>query len=207
MVTTKILSDPVDCHSRIAELGLDYDKLIDVALVAAGASRDSTKHDPPNAPGIFAYIYGTRALRDNFVGDAWVADRTDSVESIFSERRKLRVVYQNVDCAAIDDRNPKPRSTKGVGSERTCELNQLSLFPEAPKTPPEGAKAYYLMVAVADSSITAELSLPVVRNGSFERLIERIYLIREGELEDIDIGDEPDDEGIETPDINVTRKK
>lgn len=184
-------------EQRLVELGLNKESLEKVATVATGARNDSTANDPANAPGTFSYIYGTRTLREEFVGEAWGIDQTESVEAIRNNNLDIRVIFQNVDIACVEEIMPRPRSRKGAGSERVCQGN---LFSEFPIPEENGCATYYLMLA-QDGAF--ELSRPVVRGGKFEAFVERIFIATEDSL-DMNILSEP---SIDELDIDVTRKR
>ena len=187
-------------EQRLSELGLNRESLEKVAKVASGAKNDSTANDPANAPGTFSYIYGTRTLREEFVGEKWAIDQTESVEAIRNDELQIRVIFQNVDIACEADLTPRPRSRKGAGSERVCQGN---MFPEFPMPEENGHATYYLMLA-QDGAF--ELSQPIVRGGKFDEFVERIFIATADSL-DIDIADEQSTEAVNDLDIDVTRKR
>jgi hypothetical protein len=211
IIQTDVLYEPEDVVRRLRACGLDRDKLIEVARRAIYASRDCTPNHPANAPGTFSYQYGTQALRDLFVGEDWALDRTDSIESIWNETRRIRVAYQNVDVACDPNRAPKPKSIKGEGSERACKGNQLALFafsdlPLFARLPKAGDVTLYLMVSQDGSDVRVELSRPVIENKKFAAFIERIFLLREGEWEDGLIKLKSDADVADDFDVVVSRK-
>ena len=187
-------------EQRLSELGLNRESLEKVAKVASGARNDSTANDPANAPGTFSYIYGTRTLREEFVGKKWAIDQTESVEAIRNDELQIRVIFQNVDIACEADLTPRPRSRKGAGSERVCQGN---MFPEFPMPEENGHATYYLMLA-QDGAF--ELSRPIVRGGKFDEFVERIFIATADSL-DFDISDEQSTEVENDLDIDVTRKR
>ena len=187
-------------EQRLSELGLNRESLEKVAKVASGAKNDSTANDPANAPGTFSYIYGTRTLREEFVGEKWAIDQTESVEALRNDELQIRVIFQNVDIACEADLTPRPRSRKGAGSERVCQGN---MFPEFPMPEENGHATYYLMLA-QDGAF--ELSQPIVRGGKFDEFVERIFIATADSL-DIDIADEQSTEAVNDLDIDVTRKR
>ena len=145
--------------------------------------RQRTRRLPPRQRGgTFSYHHGTWALRNTFVGDDWRLDREGGVEAIWNDRLQVRVVFSNVDLACNDDQGPRPRSRKGAGAERLCLSN--SLFGELPMYAPRprgDVSTFYLMV---DEVGRAELTRPIVKGGTFDSYVERIYLIVDG-------GDDP----------------
>jgi hypothetical protein len=191
MVETVVLRQPWDVDSRLAELQLGpRNRLLKVRSVAISASADATPFHPANAAGTFAYQHGTFALRNEFVGHIWRLDRPDGVEAIRDDTAKVKVVFANVDVACNDYLKPKPRSRKGAGAERVCDGNLFGSLPEFAPRQLDGWATYYLMV---DDNGAAELTRPVVKNGTFTHYIERIYLSDGSDLDreplELDDGD------------------
>lgn len=177
MIETKVLREAWDVDRRLSELGLARATLLEVRDVALSAAANATNFHPANAAGTFSYQDGVWALRDRHVktGCEWELDRTDSIEMIRSEKRKIKIGFANVDVACDDEDEPKPRSKKGAGGERAFSGN-LNLFNDLPSyapLPSDEFAAYYLMI---DSKGAAELTQPVVRNGTFSAYVERVYL-------------------------------
>jgi hypothetical protein len=195
MVETVIWRDPWDVDRRLAELRLGpRARLLKVRSVAISAGADATPFHPANASGTFSYHHGTFALRDEFVGEDWRLDRPDGVEAIRNDAIQVKVIFANVDVASSDNLNPKPRSRKGAGTERVCGGNLFGSLPEFAPRQPAGWATYYLMV---DENGAAELTRPVVRDGTFTSYIERIYLSDGSDMEGtpvvLDDGDVPDE--------------
>src|SRR3990167_4618477 len=102
MTETIVLQEPWDVNRRLWELQLGprpLERLMKVVLAAISAGADATPFHPANAAGTFSYQHGTWALRNEFVGDAWLLDRHDGVEAIRNEAAKVKVVFANVDVA------------------------------------------------------------------------------------------------------------
>lgn len=173
MVETAVYRNAADVDRRLYEIDLRRDKFKNVVMVATTASADATPFHPANAAGTMAYQHGTWAIRNEYVGAIWKLDRTDGVEAIRNDDKKVKVIFANVDIACNDLHAPKPRSRKGAGAERACVGN---LFDELPSFAPrqsDGWSTFYLMV---DADGFAELSRPIVKENTFESYIERIYL-------------------------------
>jgi hypothetical protein len=201
-IATKVVEQDWDVTRRVAELKLKREPLLEVRDVARNSSLNATPFHPANAAGTFGYQDGSWALRDRFVGDDWVLDRTGGVEAIKCEEIKVRVAFCNVDVACNTAQAPKPRSRKGAGAELASGggLFGDDLPHYAPMPSGEWA-LYYLMV---DEKGAAELTRPVVKGGTFVGAVERIYLSR-GDDEGIKI--HLDDDGVADDfDPQVARK-
>jgi hypothetical protein len=182
MVPARIIKEIVDVDRRLAELALDRPTLLKVREIALAAAADATAFHPSNAAGTLAYQHGTWALRDSFVGKVWELDRAGGVEAISHPSLKVTVAYANVDVACVDDPCPKPRSRKGAGAERAGMGNLFGSLPQFAREQKGDGTFYYLMV---DQNGAAELSRPVIVNGTFESCIERIYLSNGDDLDSI----------------------
>ncbi|WP_395175945.1 hypothetical protein [Roseibium alexandrii] len=207
MHPTLLRLDPSECISRIEQMDLNTEGLLRAADAAVSAASDASPFDPSNASGTFAYIFGTRAMREEFVSSRWTVDRQEAVEAIRNESLKIRVVFQNVDVACNEKLQPKPRSKKGAGSERTCSENMLfdaEAIPHYTPAPTKGDYAtYYLMV---DESGACELSCPIVMNGTFTSFLERIFLTDSSGIP-VTLSQDEDNDAVESFDPPVVRKK
>jgi hypothetical protein len=172
-VETKVFREPWDVDQRLNQLDLTRKGLMEARDVAMNERANATDFHPSNAPGTFGYHHGTWALRNQFVSERWVVDRSDGIESICNDDLKLKIAFCNVDLACDDNHIPKPRSEKGAGAERA---SGTPLFGSLPQYAPRligDSMLYYLMV---DQNGAAELTRPVVSGGTFLAAVERIYL-------------------------------
>lgn len=204
-----ILREPAEVNDRLAELGVTKDELQEVVASAVAARNDAVDHDPSNAAGWLAYCYGTRKLREIYCPKEWILDRSGGVESVIHPETGAKLVYQNADCAAREDREPQPVSAKGEASKALINSVNGDLFRSWPVDgeAPEGS-VWYLLVETEGERVTAELSCPRgVEGGRFSGYIERIFIIEVGEDEDWEKLAQPDDETDEQDfDVSVTRK-
>jgi len=140
---------------------------------ALGAAADATPYFAANAAGTLSYHHGVPALRYEFVGKFWIVDRPTGIEVIRNPEANLMIGFANVDIACIDSHGPKPRSDKGAGTERMCQGNLFGSLPQHASRQRGIWKLYYLMVA---ENGAAELSCPIVEDGTFVTCVDRLYL-------------------------------
>lgn len=184
-IETLVFRDPWDVDRRLIELGLHKAGLLKAVAVSRTERNNVTPFHPANAAGTFSYHHGVAAIRSEFVGDAWMVDRSDGIEAIWNQASGLKVSFCNVDQACGVD-HPRPRSDKGAGAERASGgslFEHFGLGPQpqfAPRPTGDGA-LYYLMV---DQNGAAELTRPVIKNRTFTAAVERLFLLP---------GDEPGD--------------
>jgi hypothetical protein len=220
VVLPKIYEHALEAEARLRELGFSMDGLASAAQIAGFVRNDSTGNDPLAAAGLFSWIYGTRALRDMLLpkGD-WEIDRTDNIEATYNRKTGIKVIYTNVDLAAVRGRNPKAISGKGRGSERMVKAASGYLFPEEEAAAADrvadynrrlDANVWYLCVSIreidGEQEIRAELSCPAyIDGGQFGEFVERIFILTGGDGEiverDSDLGADE-----EFP-VEVSRKK
>lgn len=218
MLPASIIRDDVDVDRRLYEqFGTDRADWITVVQAVVGARRDTTAFDPANAEGLFAYIFGTRAVRELLVARGYEPCRRDKVEATYSASRAVKVIYQSADRAGEESYCPRAISTKGPASERIIEASQPSLFPEWDEEErrlidaaraEEAAETWYFMTSVDGDDVRAELSRPYpLLGGQFSGFSERIFILEPGDwskFAGIDVeggGPAPDFE------ISVTRKR
>jgi hypothetical protein len=177
-IETIIHRDPWDADLRLSQLNLNRKDLLIARDVAMQERANATAFHCTNAPGTFAYHHGTWSIRDRFVDENWAVCRIDGIEGIRNEALKIKVAFSNVDLACDDNHIPKPRSEKGPGAERAAGGGLFGVLPHYAPEPTDDFALYYLMV---DQEGAAELTRPVVSNGTFSTAIERIYLSNGGD--------------------------
>ena len=107
-------------------------------------------------------------------------------------------------------------SGKGAGAERAIDEAQLSLFkpeeiePAAPRsatTGPINTGMWFFCVSVVGDDVRAELSLPSgVSGGNFKDFIERIFIVKKGEWENIRLRTGEDSDAVDFEPV-VVRKQ
>lgn len=195
MIETKILRDQDDVDNRLSEMGLRRATLLVVRDIALSSAANATALHPLGTAGTYAYREGTWALRNQHVGTDWERDIVHQVEGIRNKKLNLRVIFSNVDIACDEVHAPKPRSSKGAGSERACMGNLFSDLPGFAENLSTKCPTYYLMV---DERGATELTCAVVKDGTFKSYIERIYL-SDGSDVTIDIVDDNDQPEVFDP--------
>ncbi|MDO8838258.1 MAG: hypothetical protein Q7V31_04965 [Parvibaculum sp.] len=195
MLPCTILKDTDEVEARLREhFGLGRVEVMRIALGALAARNDSVAFDPRIAKGLLAYIYGVRTLRE-VCADAGGYEPVShyNIESAYNAARSLKIMFQTADCTCIDGRDPKAISAIGPAKELFIkEASTGFLFPEMEKEREERlahlsefdrAEAWYVYVAFPNNTVTCELSRPLgVTGGQFSNIVERIFILGEGDL-------------------------
>lgn len=207
MDVAEVITEPWSVKRALARFRMQPQDLEEVAYLAAAAKNESVSLDPVNAPGILAYIYGTRALRSRLLRRGWEISRDRNVEAVLDPLSGSKIVYQNVDSACDPAKEPRAISAKGAAAEQMIEQWQSDMFPElvdevAGRLLP---KVWFFCVEISDSRVRAELSCPLaVEGGQFKGFIERIFVVS-SDAEQI-IEKEDDESDAQDFEIEVTRK-
>jgi hypothetical protein len=214
MIAARLYRDDSEIDHRLRDFGVSREELVEVARAVAAARADAVADDPASAEGLFAYIYGTRALRGAFRAHGWHRHREDNVESVRHPERALKVIYQSVDIAADWMHSPRAISGKGSGADRLISAAQGTLFSaEELKAVTKASVdevntgAWFFCVSVEGDDVRAELSLPVgVARGNFDGFIERIFIIRPGEWSTLHVTRDDRDGGAAEFEPIISRK-
>ena len=180
--------------------GVTRSDLIKVVREVVGARADSVDDDPLSAAGLFAYIYGTRAIRAVLRRAGWVRYRQDNMEMAKHPDREIMVAYQSVDLACSEFHDPKAVSGKGAGAARVIDMATLFTPEEmAGKTAEADFSTgmWFFCISVDDDDVRAELSLSAgLEGGNFKPFIERIFILKKGEWDSLrEIGERDRDDG------------
>lgn len=197
MIPARIYNEEWTVDARLSEtFGVTRAQLIQVVKEVVGARADAVENDPITAAGQFAYIHGTRNVRALFRARGWNLFRKDNIELVRHPERDLTISYQSVDLAASESYSPLAISGKGAGAERAIEEAQLSLFSPAELERPDprvlamiNTGMWFFCVSVVGDDVRAELSLALgVSGGNFSGFIERIFIVKKGEWDNIRLG-------------------
>lgn len=202
MMETNVFRNEWDVDGRLGSLDLTRDGLLAVRDRACVEEANATPFHPANAPGTFRYHHSVAEIRRRFVGDNWVIDREDGIETIKHIQLGLRIGFSNVDIACNDHRQPQARSEKGAGAQRASSGGLFDNLPHFAPRPKDNGALFYLMV---DGKGACELSRPIVRDKVFYAYVERLYL-SEGLDDDVALLLDPDDGPTEAFDPQIARK-
>jgi hypothetical protein len=193
VLKAKLISDPIDVESRLADFGVKKADLVRIALSALGARNDSVLDDPRTAKGQFSYIYGVRTMRQVFAGAGYERVSKQNIESVYHAANARKIMFQTVDCACLESRDPQAISDIGSGKESVIENAQIQPYLFAHMQADEErrqneltafdkAEAWYLCTAFLNDTVACELSRPRgVEEKQFSAFLERIFILREGE--------------------------
>jgi hypothetical protein len=194
--------------TRLTQLGLRRDYLLEVVRAAVGARRNATAFHPLSTGGQNSWSEGTAQLRRIFVPQGWEICRRDNIESIFHPEYGIKVIFQNAERAGDPLRDPAAVSRKGAGSARAIELGQYELWPDLKRKEVAEltAPTWVLFVFAEGDDVRAELSCPVaISEDQFDGFHERIILVEKGGWDSMEPVSDADEPPVEY-DVSVTRK-
>jgi hypothetical protein len=218
MYQTKVIDDSSEVDNRLKKFNVTKAELSDVVHQVVTARNQAVSNDPLAAAGLFAYIFGTRAIRELFLKKEWKLDRSENIESTSNKELGIRIVYQSAESASELNVDPRAVSNKGAGSKRMVASGQvdlLDLINDFKKIEISSSQeVWFFYVSVNGSEVCAELSRPgSIENGQFTNFVERIFIIKPGEFDPTNVSnkvlDNKHDEDIDFEEfqINISRKK
>jgi len=118
---------------RLTELGVSLEAL-QRSLAAGHAARIScTPNDPPIIPGIHAWGYTVRTLREELCPIGWRKADPSNFPLIINDARKINIAVESGDSLTCNSLGPpRTKSLKGLFTEAAILRNNLEsdLFPE-----------------------------------------------------------------------------
>ena len=181
---TLIHTSIFDVQTRLKELGLTLEWLLDALEYAWGYWAMCTSNDVGNAQGSMLYFGCNRGLRDQLMPERWFSDVFKGVEVTVHPTGLLAIRVQSGD-SATGDRNGIPTNRNESGHESAKLVSgyqpQLPLFIEEPEsTALDPVPVWVLLTYPAGEEMTdlkAEISLPKhVTNGKIISWHERIII-------------------------------
>lgn len=177
-----------EAHSRLAELGLEEEPILEIVRRGYVAFASCTPNDPPLYPGFSAWATMVRGLRE-YLLPVWDRSDENNYSLVINEAGTTAIaVATGDDGTGRVDVTPTTKSSKGPSTADAVTMNQLQL--DLPfEFPPVQASArptlagnqrmtWILLVHRAKTEVRCELSLPSSMgiDGRVDRWTERIIL-------------------------------
>lgn len=180
-----IYDEPASVRSRLFELGLTPEILLDSIEYGVSHKFECTALDPRSFGGILIWGKGTGELRDKLVPDGWTPTNKNNLEAISSPDGETSIVITAGDALTGKvDKNKAPTNRHEKGSETHLavmynrQMHFAELHPEFGK--PKSPRTWLLLHFVDEEAeeVRVELSLPfaISRNGFVLEWKERIIL-------------------------------
>ncbi len=125
---------PAEVADRLRELDLDEELLLRAARAGLLAWFECTPNDPPSFPGISAWAWTVRSLREELLPRGWERFNDRNLPLTVNRARNVAVTASSGDeCTGIEELQPRTRNPKGVTTQQKVKDNaeQLGLFADA----------------------------------------------------------------------------
>lgn len=186
----RVLHQPVEVQSRLAELGLDPEALTQVIKRGYVAFTMCTPNDPPLFPGFAAWAQTVRALREYLLPQGWRRCDENNYSLVINPTKDMAIaVATGDDGTGRVDATPTTKSSKGPSTAEAVVANkaQLTFEFELPETatadddseePADERMTWLLLVHRGEGEVRSELSLPrsMGSDGRIDSWEERIVL-------------------------------
>jgi len=184
MRNVKVWSDPIGRPSRLAELGLTEEILLQAVGQGKAAWANCTENHPALYRGIVAWGEPIRSLRENLIPVGWKRYDEANLPFILNETENLAITVATGDeNTGRKERNPSTRSSKGTHTKAAIKNNALAhtLFGDIRKVNARIARVMWMLLFHIDEKsleVRCELSHPlgVGTDGRVDEWIERVIL-------------------------------
>lgn len=192
-----LFNDIEECEPRLkSKFGITKSDLIEVVKQTLLARSDVTPNHPINAKGTYSYNEGIKSLRDLLVPRGWKNDRPNNLEAVTNKDKTISLVFQNATHASDPVAIPQPISKKGPGCAKAIQERMGDLFPthkaRAEKEEKLNNMIWFFCVAIKEvenrTLVSAELLCPErIREQYFEGFVERIVILRDEDMSEINL--------------------
>ncbi len=159
----RVYVDPDEVDSRLSELALRRDVLVDAVKRGLLARLECTPNDPLTAPGYNAWQHTVRALRELSYPLGYAPNNSANQGLVINERLALSINIAGGDkWTGRTDGIPSTRSKKGPSMASAVRANTMSLFDDMEY--PNSNRGSWLLLAYWDANqqkIQLELSYPI----------------------------------------------
>ena len=185
---THVYAEDGAIEDRLAQLGLEEDRLAEIVRRGYVAFASCTPNDPPLYPGFSAWAAMVRGLRE-YLLPAWSRCDENNYSLVVNPSGAMAIaVATGDDATGRVDCSPTTKSSKGPSTADAVNSNQLQLelpyvFDSAPAaaddgSPEEKRMTWILLVHRAREEVRCELSVPTSMgaDGRVDGWRERIIL-------------------------------
>lgn len=209
-----------EINSRLSDLDLSRDILLDIVRAAVAAHAGCTDNDPPGARGYESWRAGVRRSREVLLPLGWTRDNSGGYCTCVNHEKMIRLAILNSDDGAgTEDRVPQNRSKKGPNSDRAAAANRTFFQPglfgddewpvqdhDAEPVDLSDFATWHLCIHIDNDNVQADLCMLENFEGGFASgFLEKIILVAPGEWNQLPNTDKDDDDDQDFT-IDVQRK-
>lgn len=177
-----LLSNPVEVHSRLQELGLTEEILRQIVEAGERARRVCTDNHPRTTPGYTRWSEMVKVSRDLLMPLGWTKRDDGGVPLVVHPEGSIAIAVTTGDEGTGDDssidlrlKNRKGAATTVLVEQNAEQLELFDLGSTGVKAKPGVPITWYLIVRRIDGKLRYELSLPLsMIDGQIEKCQERL---------------------------------
>jgi hypothetical protein len=205
-----VYREPVMVETRLTELGLSQELLLNSVGIGQLAFSSCTDNHPPLIRGVWAWGETVRGLREALIPLGWERSDLNNYSLVVNAEGTVAIAVATGDeGTGLEFASPTTKSKKGpsTASAVTENQDQLLLFPDLEPSiiqlAGEKAMTYILLIHLTGDRVRSELSLPTsIVEGRVNGWSERIL------LRDVDLDGGPVEPVVyDVPDIDVAIKR
>ncbi len=173
MRNLKVYSAPDEVSSRLAELGVRAEVLIEAVQRGQAARASCTPNHPAPFAGIYAWAETVASLRELLRTEGWTREDSGNLPLTVNRAKRVSLIVSTGDENTGTSVSPCTRSSKGPRTESAVTINALQMTLFDVRLRPEdldesNGKMTFLLLFHFDinaSEVRCELSRPVEMNG------------------------------------------
>lgn len=180
----------LEADERLATMGLDRERLLEVVEQGQMAFVSCTANHPPFVPSLWAWGETVRALRDYLLPQGWFRSDTKNYSLVLDPSRRCAIaVATGNEGTGLEDASPATKTPKGPNTKGAIVQNQqldmfYALADNVADVSPENDLEYeqqltwVLLIYRGQEEVRCEVSLPVSigDDGRIDGWRERIIL-------------------------------
>jgi len=204
-----VRSEPIEVQSRLSQLGLIEQVLLDAVARGNMRRQECTPNHPTSFIGLEAWGWTVCYLREGLVPKGWTrCEEGNWPLTVHPSKRMAISVATGDENTGNPNAIPMTKSPKGPNTVQAIAKNHLQIslfedwmFPDQNGEDQENRLTWLLLISSQNGKVRCELSLPMTCNGKVDGWKERII------LRDLDINPEPSVTALpllpDQPDIDV----
>ena len=216
-MSCRVLYEPYEVVSRLSELHLPLEQMLEILGQAAGERANVTISDPITTPGTEMWRWATRFLRDDrrLQELGWIKCRHNQIDGIRNDTLEMKLAVITTDaCTGMLSKMPRNCADKGPAAERFIKNNikrdQGSLFgdEDGRDDPIANYDFWYFCVHASAKYVSGEISRPdAIVNKSIRSFSERVIVCKPGDMPGISRRDPVPEDFAEIEKPTIIRKR
>ena len=164
-----VIDDALEVRSRLLNLGVTSDELLEAVGAGISARAGCTKNDPPMFPGVLQFAVTVRTLREIKALDGWTRNDYKNFSTVVSPDGVAIAIARGDDGTGNREATVSTKYPKGAATQEAVKRNLSLPFDacyEADNNRTDGLSTWFLLHSRIGDEVNVELSHPMFMAGS-----------------------------------------